>query len=132
MPSAPHLLSFLKDAACSLEFHHPCTCIFILLLISMPLSPVGALAVSYCSKKALTRASLASTRFLYSYDGAPRGRDSQRPQISVKKCCDMLSILSLVTDSRAVELSPRLPDLAPAVNHFFISGSTEDHTHSEQ
>ena len=47
-------------------------------------------------------------------------RDSPRPQISVKNCCDTLSILSLVTDSRAVELSPRLPDLAPAVNHFFI------------
>ena len=89
--------------------------------------------MSYCSKKALTRASLASTRFLYSYDGAPRGRDpSPRPQISVKKCFDTLSILSLVTNSRAVELSPRLQDLAPAANHFFISGSTEEHTYSEQ
>ena len=77
--------------------------------------------------------SVSSTRFLYSYDGAPRGRDpSPRPQISVKKCFDTLSILSLVTDSRAVELSPRLQDLAPAANHFFISGSTEEHTYSDQ
>ena len=54
------------------------------------------------------------------------------PQISVKKCFDTLSILSLVTNSRAVELSPGLQDLAPAANHFFISGSTEEHTYSEQ
>ena len=69
---------------------------------------------------------------MYSYDGAPHGRDpSPTPQISVKKCFDTLSILSLVTDSRTVELSPWLQDLAPA-NHFFISGSTEEHTYSEQ
>jgi hypothetical protein len=96
VPSTPHPLSFRKDATCSLEFHHSCTCNFILLLMSLPLFPVGALQMSYCSKKALTRTSLASTLFLYSYDGAPRGRDpSQTPQISVKKYFDSLSILSL-------------------------------------
>jgi len=99
--SAPHLLSFRKDVACSLEFHHSCTCNFILLLMSLPLSPVGPLPMSYCSKKVLTRTSLTSTRFLYSYDGAPRGwGPSQTPQILVKKCFDTLSILSLVTCSR--------------------------------
>ena len=62
----------------------------------------------------------------------PRPGSLSAPQISVKKCFDTLSILSLVTNSRAVELSPRLQDLAPAANHFFISGSTEEHTYSEQ
>ena len=125
-----------KDATSSLQFHDSCTCKVIFLLMSMSLSPVRVVQMSYWSINDLKRTSLTSrgTRCLYLYGDSPRVRDpSPTRQSSVKNCCDMLWIRSLVTDSRAVELSPRLSGLAlPLDNHFFISGITEEHTYSEQ
>ena len=106
-------------AAAALLFHHECTCSRILFLTSIPPSPVGGVAMSYCCRNARSHIPDARTRSLYSYEGAPRPCGASTRHKLEKTALATLVMRSFVKVCSVLALSPRFPGVA-FDNHCFI------------